>query len=154
MVGLEYFAKSDAHAAQYSVLAESLLTTAVSYLEKREMQERLQRTASSSQLFGLVPRVSQAHAEIPPARQRTSFGANDRDRDLSGRPDGLHQAFRNGASTGFEMDAATFDQQSSWAQTPDLSCFDGLLDAQDNWSTFNLFPFEEGGNIDLAHYFQ
>lgn len=52
---LEHFAKLDAHAAQYAMISKSLLATAVEYLEKKETQERLQRTESSAQLFGLLP---------------------------------------------------------------------------------------------------
>lgn len=52
---LEHFAKLDAHAAQYAMISNSLLATAVEYLEKKETQERLQRTESSAQLFGLLP---------------------------------------------------------------------------------------------------
>ncbi|KAK5124999.1 hypothetical protein LTR85_001189 [Meristemomyces frigidus] len=154
IAGLDFFAKSDAHAVQYSVIAKSLLATAVGYLESREMQERLQRTASSSQLFGLVPREPQHNADMPSPRPRTSFGASDRSREAATRPDDQHQAFRSLSSAGFaEMDSAAFDLPNSWAQTTDLSFFDGLLDTQDSWSTLNLFPFEEGGRIDLARYF-
>ncbi|EAA30193.2 hypothetical protein GE21DRAFT_10508 [Neurospora crassa] len=56
IAALEYFAEADAHAVQYSLIAKSLLNTALVYLEKREMQDRLRRTESSSQLFGLIPR--------------------------------------------------------------------------------------------------
>lgn len=55
---LDHFAQTDGHAAQYSLIAQSLLTTALEDLEQREMQERMRRTESSSQLFGLVPHDS------------------------------------------------------------------------------------------------
>ncbi|KAK7992422.1 hypothetical protein PG988_001216 [Apiospora saccharicola] len=55
IAALEHFAKSDAHAMQYSLIAKSLLATALGALEKRELAERLQRAESSSQLFGLMP---------------------------------------------------------------------------------------------------
>lgn len=55
IAALEHFAKLDAHAAQYAMISRSLLSTAVEYLEKKETQERLQRTESSAQLFGLLP---------------------------------------------------------------------------------------------------
>ncbi|OAA69140.1 kinesin family protein [Cordyceps fumosorosea ARSEF 2679] len=48
-------AADDGHAAQYSLIAQSLLTTALEDLERRERRERARRTESSSQLFGLVP---------------------------------------------------------------------------------------------------
>lgn len=52
---LEYFAQTDAHAMQYSLIARSLLDAALAFLEKKDMAERLQRTQSSAQLFGLMP---------------------------------------------------------------------------------------------------
>ncbi|KAJ4165498.1 hypothetical protein LMH87_007128 [Akanthomyces muscarius] len=52
---LDHFAQTDGHAAQYSLIAQSLLTTALEDLERRELQERTRRTESSSQLFGLMP---------------------------------------------------------------------------------------------------
>lgn len=55
IAALEHFAKTDAHAMQYSLIAKSLLATAMGALEKRELAERLQRAESSSQLFGLMP---------------------------------------------------------------------------------------------------
>ncbi|KAK7932200.1 hypothetical protein PG985_002912 [Apiospora marii] len=55
IAALEHFAKSDAHAMQYSLIAKSLMATALGALEKRELAERLQRAESSSQLFGLMP---------------------------------------------------------------------------------------------------
>ncbi|KAJ3496663.1 hypothetical protein NLG97_g2491 [Lecanicillium saksenae] len=55
---LDHFAQTDGHAAQYSLIAQSLLTTALEDLERRELQERMRRTESSSQLFGLMPHDS------------------------------------------------------------------------------------------------
>lgn len=52
---LDHLARTDAHARQYSLIAQSLLTAALEHLEKRERLERRQRTESSSQLFGLMP---------------------------------------------------------------------------------------------------
>ncbi|KAJ4421525.1 hypothetical protein N0V82_003663 [Gnomoniopsis sp. IMI 355080] len=62
MAALEHFSKLDAHAAQYAMITKSLLTTAVEFLERREVQERLQRTESSAQLFGLIPHQSREAA--------------------------------------------------------------------------------------------
>ncbi|PSR92284.1 hypothetical protein BD289DRAFT_184313 [Coniella lustricola] len=55
LTALDHFARIDTHAAQYAMISRSLLSTALGYLEKREVQERLQRTESSAQLFGLLP---------------------------------------------------------------------------------------------------
>ena len=51
---LEHFAKNDTHATQYALIGQSLLSTALEYLERREMQDRMRRSENSSQLFGLV----------------------------------------------------------------------------------------------------
>ena len=61
---LDYFAKSDTHAHQYSLIAQSLLDTAIDNLERRELQERLRRTESSSQLFGLLPPHGMLRASV------------------------------------------------------------------------------------------
>ncbi|PNY26898.1 uncharacterized protein TCAP_03168 [Tolypocladium capitatum] len=52
---LDHFSKTDGHATQYSLIAQSLLSTALEHLERRELQERRRRTENSSQLFGLMP---------------------------------------------------------------------------------------------------
>jgi len=57
---LEFFAQTDAHAMQYSLIGRSLLDAALAFLEKRDMAERLQRTQSSAQLFGLMPSEKKA----------------------------------------------------------------------------------------------
>lgn len=73
---LEHFSKHDSNAGQYALIARSLLSSALDYLEKREMSERQQRTESSSQLFGLVPRDSGAdvahHQQQQQPPQRSS----------------------------------------------------------------------------------
>lgn len=56
IAALEYFAESDAHAAQYSMIARSLLGTALEYLERKETEERKRRTENSAKIFGLIPR--------------------------------------------------------------------------------------------------
>ncbi|PHH72211.1 hypothetical protein CDD82_6119 [Ophiocordyceps australis] len=43
------------HAAQYSLIAQSLLDAAQAHIEAREAEERRRRTESSCQLFGLLP---------------------------------------------------------------------------------------------------
>lgn len=77
MAALEHFAKIDAHAAQYAMISKSLLTAAVAYLEKKEAQERLQRTESSAQLFGLIPSGATARdmdAAMSSARRSPELG--------------------------------------------------------------------------------
>ncbi|KAJ4291417.1 hypothetical protein N0V88_006010 [Collariella sp. IMI 366227] len=158
IAALEYFAQTDAHAVQYSLIAKSLLTTALQYLEKREIQERQQRTESSSQLFGLIPRTS----------RETSDGG--RDRALSGSwqsedsPKGAARADK--ARTGHvdsQMPRFSFDFESTFLgltdalpRTPDFSQLGGPLDAdtEQTFGAMNLFPLlETDGHIDLANYF-
>jgi hypothetical protein len=52
---LEYFAKVDPHARQYSIIVQALLETTTNHVKKRE--ERLQhaRKQASAHLFGLLP---------------------------------------------------------------------------------------------------
>lgn len=85
---LDHFAKIDAHAAQYAMISKSLLATAVEYLEKREVQERLQRTESSAQLFGLIPHGSSSSSSSSAIREsadRDSIHVRTRSPDLGRR---------------------------------------------------------------------
>ncbi|KAL2133103.1 hypothetical protein VTI74DRAFT_2934 [Chaetomium olivicolor] len=158
IAALEYFAQADAHAVQYSLIAKSLLTTALQYLEKREMQERQQRTESSSQLFGLIPRTS----------RETNDGR--RDRVLSGSwqgdssPKGTTRTDKaRSGHVDSQMPRFSFDFESTFLgltdtlpRTPDFSQFGGPLDAESEqtFGAMNLFPLlETDGHIDLANYF-
>lgn len=51
---LDHFANNDAHARQYSLIAQSLLDTALEHLNRLEMREEVKRREASSQLFGLA----------------------------------------------------------------------------------------------------
>ncbi|KAK4151044.1 hypothetical protein C8A00DRAFT_36314 [Chaetomidium leptoderma] len=158
IVALEYFAQADAHAVQYSLIAKSLLATALQYLEKREIQERQQRTESSSQLFGLIP--------------RTPCEANNHDRTLSGswhsenpqkgahRPDKARSGHVDDQEPRFSFDfESTFlGLTDNFSGTPDFSLMGGPLDAgadaEQTFGALNLFPLlETDGHIDLANYF-
>jgi hypothetical protein len=153
---LEYFAQTDAHAVQYSLIAKSLLSTALQYLERREMQERQQRTESSSQLFGLIP--------------RSASGGDDRGRALSGswqgespqkgrsRADKTRPGHADGQEPQFSFDfESTFlGLTDTLPKTPDFSLMGGPLDAdtEQTFGALNLFPLlETDGHIDLANYF-
>ncbi|KAM3417210.1 hypothetical protein BST61_g5470 [Cercospora zeina] len=52
---LDYFAKVDPHARQYSLISQALLKTTTSHITKRELHLRRRRKQASSQLFGLLP---------------------------------------------------------------------------------------------------
>ncbi|EFQ36686.1 fungal specific transcription factor domain-containing protein [Colletotrichum graminicola M1.001] len=150
---LEHFAKSDAHASQYSLIAKSLLNAALDYLEKKELQERTQRTESSSQLFGLVPRDNaEANRDAHPTTKDhvtpTSAG-----KTLSAKSNGFFSGFLGLDSSSFaDLDASFLGLSASLPQTPDLSALAGRNDDH-SFSDLNLFQLLDGdGHIDLGPY--
>ena len=50
---LEFCAKQDAQALQYSLIVKSLLDTCLKHIQQKELSERLARIKASSELFGL-----------------------------------------------------------------------------------------------------
>ncbi|KAI5365090.1 hypothetical protein Slin15195_G046270 [Septoria linicola] len=74
---LDYFAKVDPHARQYSLIVQALLQTTTAYVEKRELKLRSQRKQASSQLFGLLPLESNSQP-LDPQPQQDSSVANER----------------------------------------------------------------------------
>lgn len=52
---LDYFAKVDPHARQYSLIVQSLLKTVIKHVQEREIRLQSRRKQASSQLFGLLP---------------------------------------------------------------------------------------------------
>lgn len=69
---LDYFATTDPHARQYSVIVQALLKTTMEHVRKRELDLRSQRKQASSQLFGLLPFESNRTTSVP--RQRPTAG--------------------------------------------------------------------------------
>ncbi|KAJ4394883.1 hypothetical protein N0V93_004103 [Gnomoniopsis smithogilvyi] len=172
MAALEHFAKLDAHAAQYAMITKSLLTTAVEFLERREVQERLQRTESSAQLFGLIPHQHREADSISvrksPEMNRKlnngSPGGTAGSRDTGGTHHGeslMGDNHPTGGTMGMaspffsDLDPAFLTMSTSLPHTPDLlmsGAFDG---DESSFGGLNLFPLLEtggGGHIDLAHY--
>ncbi|KAK4162407.1 hypothetical protein QBC43DRAFT_291021 [Cladorrhinum sp. PSN259] len=167
---LEYFAQADAHAVQYSLIAKSLLATALEYLEKREMQERLRRTESSSRIFGLMPRISSSvtgNVERRPAEaDDAAKGVNTSDNTQLPQSEGPTPGF-----PGFDFESAFLgltggDPAFSSRGTPggDFSMMmggggfsfgvGGEAADENTFGALNLFPLLEGdGHIDLANYF-
>ncbi|ROV93009.1 hypothetical protein VMCG_08989 [Cytospora schulzeri] len=168
VTALDRFAKIDAHAAQYSMISNSLLTTAVEYLEKKESQERLQRTESSAQLFGLVPHEardgdSMSSRRSPQVSQRataspTRTGSRDREGYNDSSVAQNHHAPNFSMDSPFfaDLDPAFLSMSSTLPRTPDLSVLSGAFEGDDsNFGGLNLFPLLDtggGGHIDLAHY--
>ncbi|KAK4142911.1 uncharacterized protein C8A04DRAFT_29488 [Dichotomopilus funicola] len=154
---LQHFSKSDAHAVQYSLIAKSLLSTALKYLEKREIQERQQRTESSSQLFGLIPRTPRSdsnHGTPPPGSWRS-----DSPQKEVGRSDKTRSGFSHSgpeARFNFDFESTFLGLGDTLPKTPDFSLAGGPLDvdAEQTFGALNLFPLlETDGHIDLANYF-
>lgn len=180
MAALDHFAKIDAHAAQYAMISKSLLTTAVEYLEKKEVHERLQRTESSAQLFGLIP-----HSAREGDRDRDSITgrlsrspelarkamASPTQRNAARGPDAGYQGESYsesnhhpthgsmGVASPFfgDLDPAFLTMSNSLPRTPNLSLMHGIFDGDESsFGGLNLFPLLDtgggGGHIDLAHY--
>lgn len=168
VTALDHFAKIDAHAAQYSMISKSLLTTAVEYLEKKEVQERLQRTESSAQLFGLIPNEARDGDSIsarrsPEALRKVSSPVRmGHQRDLNPEPTPQnhptpHFGMGSVASPSLfsDLDPAFLTMSNSLPRTPDLSLLSGAFEGDDSFGGLNLFPLLDtggGGHIDLAHY--
>lgn len=156
---LDHFAKHDTHATQYSLIAQSLLSTALGHLEKRELHERMRRTETSSQLFGLMPSssgprtTSPVRSRLPDAQSASPANSSGRTRESLDRTFLQHQGLsppRFG-----DLDSAFLGLGESLWQTPDGSLWNGNFGTDDgSASAFNLFPLlDAGGGIDLAHHF-
>lgn len=167
VTALDRFAKIDAHAAQYSMISNSLLTTAVEYLEKKESQERLQRTESSAQLFGLIPHEardadSMSSRRSPQVSHRAMASpSRTGNRDREGYTDSTmahtHHtpSFSMGSPFFADFDPAFLSMSNTLPRTPDLSALSGAFEGDDSsFGGLNLFPLLDtggGGHIDLAH---
>ncbi|PHH83933.1 hypothetical protein CDD83_2767 [Cordyceps sp. RAO-2017] len=165
---LDHFSKTDGHATQYSLIAQSLLATALDHLDRQELVERQRRTESSSQLFGLMP--SPARTEPPSAQARDASDpapggrraspASYRNRSNAHERDGGQSPWppqQQVGGMGAPLDGAGFlGLADSLPPTADADFWNaaGLLGAEaDVGSALNLFPLlEAGGGIDLAHY--
>ncbi|KAI0838143.1 hypothetical protein F5Y06DRAFT_303875 [Hypoxylon sp. FL0890] len=151
--GLEYFARNDAHAMQYSLIAKSLLSSALKYLQRRDIDERLRITESSSQLFGLIPKEHPLGEDFMPASmngprtstsnsQGTDMPQNSLTHELLTSP--FHDIDPALLSLGCALDPAS--------GTP-LSGRDQHDQSDHVFGALNLFPLLDGnGHIDLAHY--
>ncbi|KAK5987025.1 putative transcriptional regulatory protein [Cladobotryum mycophilum] len=157
---MNHFAENDAHARQYSLIAQSLLTTALEYLERQELQERLRRTENSSQLFGLVPFETRSLSSSPTQQRGVSMQARSpeaaRNRLSLDRSLLQHQGMPAATSPRLgDIDTAFLSLSESVLHTPDSAYWTGLAGNEgDPSSALNLFPLlEAGGGIDLAHWF-
>lgn len=168
VTALDRFAKIDAHAAQYSMISNSLLATAVEYLEKKESQERLQRTESSAQLFGLIPheardadsmssrRSPQVSHKAMVSPSRTGNRERDGYTDSTTAHNHHTPSFSMGSPFFADLDPTFLSMSGTLPRTPDLSALSGVFEGDDtSFGGLNLFPLLDtggGGHIDLAHY--
>lgn len=157
---LDHFAlNGDAHAAQYSLIAQSLLNVALEDLDKREMRERMMRTENSSLLFGLVPANAAASGVASPQGLSTSSTVTSlTDVVPAGvSHDRPFHALNSVPATSSprmlgDMDSAYLGLSESLLHTPEGGFWSGGFD-EDAGSALNLFPLlDTGGGIDLAHY--
>lgn len=158
---LDHCSKHDTHAKQYSLIAQSLLTIALESLEKRELQERLRRTESSSQIFGLIPYDSGHSSRTPGSPGDVNANASSPDVSNPKPRESLERSFlqqtglQPAASPRFgDLDSAFFGLSDSMLQTPDASYWGGNMGMDaDAASALNLFALlDAGGGIDLAHH--
>lgn len=145
---------------QYSLIAKSLLATAIEHLDKKEAEERLQSTESSSQLFGLLPRDTNPGSGatgLPPRLQQTK-GPTTTPILVETGPSRARSTNWLAASPGlgFDMDSAFAGLSDGLDRTPGFSVTGLALDSDPDqaFGALNLFPLlETEGHIDLAHYF-
>uniref|UniRef100_A0A0B7JQA1 Zn(2)-C6 fungal-type domain-containing protein n=1 Tax=Bionectria ochroleuca TaxID=29856 RepID=A0A0B7JQA1_BIOOC len=158
---LDHFSQFDTHATQYSLIAQSLLTTALEHLEKRELQERLRRTESSSQLFGLMPHEKPSPTGRSPIRSATTYSSSQvaspipRPRESVDRPYSQQTSMQTvpSPSPRFGNLDSAFMGLDSLMPTPDGTFWMSYLQDNDQGSALNLFPLlDAGGGIDLAHH--
>ncbi|KAM0511006.1 hypothetical protein ACHAPE_010321 [Trichoderma viride] len=148
---MDHLAQNDAHARQYSLIAQSLLTTALEHLERQDLQDRLRRTENSSHLFGLVAPDARSPLNKSPApvlHAKTLDATAPNNNELL-QSQSLAPSPRMG-----EMDSIFLGLSEPMLHTPDTTYWDGIVGNDDDPnSALNLFPLlETGGGIDLAHW--
>ncbi|UKZ58741.1 uncharacterized protein TrAtP1_000066 [Trichoderma atroviride] len=155
---MDHLAQNDAHARQYSLIAQSLLTTALEHLERQDLEDRLRRTENSSHLFGLVAPDARSPLNKSPAPMRDGIGLHAKTPDTApdvNDGDGRASVLQSQSLAGMgEMDSIFLGLSEPMLHTPDTTYWDGIVgnDSDPN-SALNLFPLlETGGGIDLAHW--
>ncbi|KAI8958310.1 hypothetical protein F5Y11DRAFT_360115 [Daldinia sp. FL1419] len=149
--GLEYLARSDAHALQYSLIAKSLLSSALDHLQKQDVDERLRITESSSKLFGLVPKDRLPREDALPTNTNEPR-ALPSDMEAADEPQSLptHELF---ISPFHDIDPALLSLGYSLDSTTGAFLGRDQQDRIDHvFGALNLFPLLDGnGHIDLVH---
>ncbi|KAI1077431.1 hypothetical protein F5B20DRAFT_260179 [Whalleya microplaca] len=148
---LGHFAENDMNAAEYSLIARSLMASTLQYLQKRDTDERLRITESSSQLFGLIPHElprREVSAPVESAEQEhgtLNFQETSTDQSL------LSHGVAGSPFSGIDPALLAL---GSLGSTPDVSSPDRRQQDQiDNvFGALNMFPLlDENGHIDLGH---
>lgn len=162
VVALGHFANNgDDHAAQYSLIAQSLLTTAMEYLERREFQEQLRKTENAARIFGLVPSGQRKASVdsilgIDESRRSSTTSEFSSGRGVMDQTLLQHQCLQEVPHPRLvEIDMAFIGSTESLTQTPDNEYWSGNIGgAPDARSVLNLFPvFNLEGGIDLSQHF-
>lgn len=152
---LEYFGEVDGHAMQYSLIAKSLLTTGLEYLEKREIEERSRRTESSSQLFGLIPQAARHEKGLgSPFSHRSSHTSEITSR--TGNKGGRILPMDSCPEQSFDFESCVLGLADTFPSTPDFSFMPESfgMDRDQTFGAMNLFPLiDTDGHIDLANFF-
>ncbi|KAI1736349.1 fungal-specific transcription factor domain-containing protein [Xylaria scruposa] len=166
---LEHFAQHDAHAAQYARIAASLRVCAISYLERRDAEERSRIAEDSTQLFGLLPRQQQSQPQSHSHSPSSEDGERRSAAGVADRPYSFEQARRQTESGGRgpwedhhagpfgDFDPAIFSfgsETTPQTEFPPLQGDAGHYNsaADQVFGAMNLFPLLDGnGHIDLAH---
>lgn len=148
---------------QYSLIAKSLLTTALEHLDKKETEERLKSTESSSRLFGLLPNDSRQGTDAsksPWSRQQskgpTAISHTAEAGPSRGKDTGLDSLSGLSPGFSFDIDSAFMGLSDNLDRTPGFSVTGLSLESDPDqaYGALNLFPLlETEGHIDLAHYF-
>ena len=145
---------------QYSLIAKSLLATALEHLDKKEAEERLKSAESSSRLFGLLPHDTRqnSHATSLPSLRQQPGGSTPTPYIAETSASRAKPTNWLGSSPGFncDMDSAFMGLSDGLDRTPGFSVTGLSLDSDPDqtFGALNLFPLlENEGHIDLAHYF-
>ncbi|KAI0883784.1 uncharacterized protein GGS22DRAFT_25948 [Annulohypoxylon maeteangense] len=151
IAALEYFAKTDAHAMQYTLIAKSLLSSALEYLRSRDINERLRIAESSSQLFGLIPKEHPRQDDASTNVSEPTLASDPQDTNL------LHNSLAHESLTSpfHDIDPLLLSLGCSIdSNSGSFSNKDQQDQADQVFGALNLFPLLDGnGHIDLAHYF-
>ncbi|KAI1460042.1 hypothetical protein F4805DRAFT_13384 [Annulohypoxylon moriforme] len=151
IAALEYFAKNDAHAAQYALIGKSLLSSALEHLQNKDVNERLRIAESSSQLFGLIPKEHLSRDHVPTTAAGPTIASEPQDAIVpqnSSAHESLTSPFHDIDPILLSLGCSLDSNSGAFSNKDQQDQSDQVFGA------LNLFPLLDGnGHIDLAHYF-